>query len=143
MSTASRFKPYAPDVQAVIRLAEALPADHPVHVFVDLVRSIDLTHFVIPPGPKGEKPYHPHALFGVLAWGYLHGVRSSRKLARWPARKPRSRAWRVAASPITARWRASAGTTPPPSRPSSRRRCSSPCGWGWRSWGTWRWTGPS
>jgi len=53
-----------------------------VHVFVDLVRSIDLAHFVIPPGPKGEKPYHPHALFGVLAWGYLHGVRSARKLAR-------------------------------------------------------------
>ncbi len=82
MSTASRFKPYAPDVQAVIRLAEALPPEHPVHVFVDLVRSVDLTHFVVPPGPKGEKPYHPHALFGVLAWGYLHGVRSSRKLAR-------------------------------------------------------------
>jgi transposase len=41
-----------------------------------------LGHFVIPPGPKGEKPYHPHALFGILAWGYLHGVRSSRKLAR-------------------------------------------------------------
>ncbi len=76
------FKPYAPDVQAVVHLAEALPPEHPVHVFVDLVRSIDLGHFVIPPGPKGEKPYHPHALFGVLAWGYLHGVRSSRKLAR-------------------------------------------------------------
>src|SRR6266480_4081628 len=28
------------------------------------------------------KPYAPHALFGMLAWGYLHGVRSSRKLAR-------------------------------------------------------------
>src|SRR2546430_7395019 len=82
MSTADRFKPYAPDVHATIRLDEALPAEHPVHVFVDLVRSVDLTHFVIPPGPKGEKPYHPHALFGVLAWGYLHGVRSSRKLAR-------------------------------------------------------------
>jgi transposase len=82
MSTASRFKPYAPDVHATIRLEEALPAEHPVHVFVDLVRSVDLTRFVIPPGPKGEKPYHPHALFGVLAWGYLHGVRSSRKLAR-------------------------------------------------------------
>src|SRR5207342_2719520 len=26
--------------------------------------------------------YHPHALFGILAWGYLHGVRSARKLAR-------------------------------------------------------------
>jgi transposase len=82
MSSADRFKPYAPDVHAMIRLEEALPADHPVHVFVDLVRSIDLTHFVVPPGPKGEKPYHPHALFGVLAWGYLHGVRSARKLAR-------------------------------------------------------------
>ena len=77
-----RFKPYAPDVHAVVQLEEALPPDHPVHVFVDLVRSIDLGHFIVPPGPKGEKPYHPHALFGVLAWGYLHGVRSSRKLAR-------------------------------------------------------------
>src|SRR5918912_1903485 len=76
------FKPYAPDVQAIVRLEAALPPEHPVHVFVDLVRSIDLGHFVIPPGPKGEKRYRPHALFGVLAWGYLHGVRSSRKLAR-------------------------------------------------------------
>src|ERR687886_2381110 len=76
------FKRYAPDVRAVVRLEAALPPEHPVHVFVDLVRSIDLGYFVIPPGPKGEKPYHPHALFGVLAWGYRHGVRSSRKLAR-------------------------------------------------------------
>src|SRR6185295_16217837 len=82
MSSADRFKPYAPDVQAVVRLEEALPPEHPVHVFVDLVQAVDLSHFVILPGPKGEKPYHPHALFGILAWGYLHGVRSSRKLAR-------------------------------------------------------------
>ena len=82
MMAADRFKPYAPDVHAVVRLDEALPPDHPVHVFVDLVRGIDRAHFLVPPGPKGEKPYHPHALFGVLAWGYLHGVRSSRKLAR-------------------------------------------------------------
>lgn len=82
MSSADRFKPYAPDVQAVVRLEDALPPEHPVHLFVDLVASVDLSHFVITPGPKGEKPYDPHALFGVLAWGYLHGVRSSRKLAR-------------------------------------------------------------
>ena len=82
MSSADRFKPYAPDVQAVVRLEEALPPEHPIHVFVDLVQGVDLRHFVIPPGPKGEKPYHPHALFGILAWGYLHGVRSARKLAR-------------------------------------------------------------
>ena len=82
MPPADRFTPYTPDVHAVVRLEAALPPDHPVHAFVDLIRSTDLAHFVIPPGPKGEKPYHPHALFGVLAWGYLHGVRSSRKLAR-------------------------------------------------------------
>src|ERR687885_862544 len=82
MSAPDRFKPYAPDVHAVVRLEEALAPEHPVHVFIDLVRSVDLGHFVIPPGPKGEKPYHPHALFGILAWGYLHGVRSARKLAR-------------------------------------------------------------
>src|SRR5215212_3102754 len=82
MSAPDRFKPYAPDVQSVVRLEDALPPEHPVHLFVDLVQGVDLSHFVIPPGPKGEKPYHPHALFGILAWGYLHGVRSSRKLAR-------------------------------------------------------------
>ena len=82
MPASTRFKAYAPDVRAVVRLDEALPPEHPVHVFVDLVQSIDVGHFVIPPGPKGEKPYHPRALFGILAWGYLHGVRSSRKLAR-------------------------------------------------------------
>ena len=69
-------------MHTVVRLEEALPPEHPVHVFVDLVQSVDLEHFVVPPGPKGEKPYHPHALFGLLAWGSLHGVRSSRKLAR-------------------------------------------------------------
>src|SRR5215216_4575373 len=82
MVTPDRFKPYAPDVQAVVRLEDALPPEHPIHVFVDRVQGVDLGHFVIPPGPRGEKPYHPHALFGILAWGYLHGVRSSRKLAR-------------------------------------------------------------
>src|SRR5215210_4591252 len=82
MSASDRFKPYDPNVQAVVRLEEALPPEHPIHLFVDRVRSVDLGHFVIPPGPKGEKPYHPHALFGILAWGYLHGVRSARKLSR-------------------------------------------------------------
>src|SRR3954467_4565495 len=82
MSSADRFKRSPPAVRAVVRLEEALPPEHPIHVFVDLVQGVDMRHFVIPPGPKGEKPYHPHALFGILAWGYLHGVRSARKLAR-------------------------------------------------------------
>jgi hypothetical protein len=34
MAVLERFKAYAPDVQAVVRLEEALPPEHPVHVFV-------------------------------------------------------------------------------------------------------------
>jgi len=56
MSALDRFKPYAPDVQAVVRLEEALPPEHPIPVFVDRVQGVDLRHFVIPPGPKGEQP---------------------------------------------------------------------------------------
>src|SRR3954468_11807969 len=82
MSASDRFNLYAPDVQAVARLEEGRPPEPPIHVFVDLVQGLFLSLFVIPVGPKGEKPYHPHALFGILAWGYLHGVRSARKLAR-------------------------------------------------------------
>ena len=82
MSSTDRFKPYAPDVPAVVRLEEAVPPEHPVHLFVELVPGVDLSQCVLPRGPKGETPYHPHALFGILAWGSLPGVRSSRKLAR-------------------------------------------------------------
>lgn len=71
MSSLDRFKPDAPDVQEVARLEEALPPEHPIHVLVDPVRSVDLGHFVIPIGPEGEKPYHPHALFGVSGPGLL------------------------------------------------------------------------
>jgi len=82
MITPDHFKPYAPDLHAVVRLDVALPPDHAVHVFVDLIQGVSLDHFVVPSSAQGEKPYHPHALFGILCWGYLHGVHSSRNLAR-------------------------------------------------------------
>ena len=82
MLPADRSKPCAPNVRAVARQEEALPPEHPAHLSVDRVRAVDLAHLVIPPGPEGQKPYHPHALFGVLARGDPHGVRSSRTPAR-------------------------------------------------------------
>src|SRR5215218_7924941 len=122
MASTDRFKPYAPDVQAVVRLEEALPPEHPVHLFVDLVRSVDLGHFAVPPGPKGEKPYHPHAPFGILAWGYLHGVRSARKLAQL-ARQEATFVYLAGAGGRTiGRWRGSGGRMGPRSRRCSRRR---------------------
>ena len=56
----------APDVGAVVRLEEALPPDHPVPLFVDLVRSVDLGHFAIPPEPKARS-VTPH-LGGSALW---------------------------------------------------------------------------
>jgi transposase len=122
MSATERFKPYAPDVQAVVRLEEALPPEHPIHVFVDLVQGVDLGHFAIPPGPKGEKPYHPHALFGILAWGYLHGVRSARKLARLARQEATFVYLAGAVGRTTGRWRGFGETTRRRSRRCSRRR---------------------
>ena len=58
MASRVRFKPFTPDVQTMARLEEALPPEHPVHVFVKLVRSVGLGHSVVPPGPNGEKTYH-------------------------------------------------------------------------------------
>lgn len=56
MTSSDRFKPYAPNVHGVVRLDLALPPDHPVHVFVDLIQGISLDHFVVPPGPESENP---------------------------------------------------------------------------------------
>jgi len=82
MVPAERFTPYAPDLRAVVRLEEALPPDHPVHIFVALIQGISLDHFRVAPGPQGEKPWHPHALVGVLAGGSRPGVRAARTRAR-------------------------------------------------------------
>src|SRR5215210_1428456 len=141
MSASDRFKPYDPNVQAVVRLEEALPPEHPIHLFVDRVRSVDLGHFVIPPGPKGEKPYHPHALFGILAWGYLHGVRSARELARLARQEATFASLAGAGGRATGRWRAFRETTPRSSRPCSRRRWCRRRGWGWHGRATSSWTG--
>jgi len=122
MMPAKRFKPYAPDVHAVVRLEEALPPDHPVHVFVDLVRSIDLAHFLVPPGPKGEKPYHPHALFGVLAGATCTGSARRGSWPDWRGRRRHSSTSRAVASRITARWHASGAKTRRRSSRCSRRR---------------------
>ena len=57
MAARNRFKAYAPDVNAVVRLDEALPPEHPVHVFVDLVQSSDLDNlYFIPAGTDAPNP---------------------------------------------------------------------------------------
>ena len=69
MLAPNRFKPYAPDVHAVVRLDVALPPNHPVHVCVDLIRSISLDHVVVSPGRRGSSPAIRTRCSGCWPWG--------------------------------------------------------------------------
>jgi transposase len=63
---------------------EFLGEDHPVWLVLDLVDVIDLSgfHGVYVDGGAGRPAYDPAVMLGLLVWGYTHGMRSSRKIAR-------------------------------------------------------------
>jgi len=63
------------------RLDEAIPADHPLRLFVEIIGRLDLgslTHGYSP--GLGRPGIQPRVMVSVLLWGLLSGVRSSRKL---------------------------------------------------------------
>src|SRR5271157_5758978 len=68
------------DVQ--VRLGDCLAADHPARFLVDLLGLVDFAAFRARFGPKGGRPYDPAVLCGLLLYGYLRGLFSSRKLER-------------------------------------------------------------
>jgi len=62
-------------------LDEAIPPDHPLRLFVEIIGRLDLgslTHGYSP--GLGRPGIHPRVMVSVLLWGLLSGVRSSRKL---------------------------------------------------------------
>jgi transposase len=61
-----------------------LDGDHPVWFVLDLVDVIDLSGFHVEyvDGGVGRPAYDPAVMLGLLVWGYAHGLRSSRKIAR-------------------------------------------------------------
>lgn len=67
------------------RLDDALPADHPVQLFDELLRSAAfaptfaaMTHAYVL--HEGQPPYHPRDLAGLCIYGMLNRIRSSRQL---------------------------------------------------------------
>jgi transposase len=68
------------DVQ--VRLGDCLAADHPARFLVDLLGLVDFSAFRARFGAKGGRPYDPAVLCGLLLYGYLRGLFSSRKLER-------------------------------------------------------------
>lgn len=61
-------------------LAECLPEDHISFVVSDIVNNMDLSGIERDYTEDGHPAYHPKMMIKVLFYGYIQGVRSSRKL---------------------------------------------------------------
>ena len=66
-------------------LDELVPEDHPVRFVATFVDALDRSEWeemgVCPDGdPLGAPAYHPRALLSVWLYGFMTGVRSTRKL---------------------------------------------------------------
>jgi transposase len=79
------FRPYQPDQILMLppSLQEWLPADHEVYFVTDLTNALDLSEiYGSYREERGYPPYHPLLMVRVWLYGYMRGIRSSRKLAR-------------------------------------------------------------
>jgi transposase len=79
------FRPYAPDQLLLLppSLREWLPEDHPVYFVNDLVETLDLAPILSGyEEERGFPPYHPVLMSKLIIYGYVRGVRSSRKVQR-------------------------------------------------------------
>jgi transposase len=66
-------------------LGELIADDHPVRFVAEFVDALDLEAWIeLGIGPDGEAlgapAYHPRALLSVWLYGFMTGIRSSRKL---------------------------------------------------------------
>lgn len=82
---AKTFRPYAPDQMLLLppSLREWLPEDHPVYFVNDLVETLDLEPILSAYSEeRGYPPYHPLLMSKLIIYGYVRGLRSSRKIQR-------------------------------------------------------------
>lgn len=62
-----------------------LPEDHPVYFVLDLLEELDVSAIeekYQAKDSRGERPYSPTMMVGLLIYGYSVGIRSSRKLEK-------------------------------------------------------------
>ena len=82
---AKTFREYAPDQMLLLppSLREWLPQDHVVYFVGDLVDALDLEPILSTyDEDRGFPPYHPVMMTKLIIYGYVRGVRSSRKVQR-------------------------------------------------------------
>src|SRR5258707_173393 len=80
------YRPYEPDQMFLMppSLTDWLPAGHMVYFVREILDTIDLSPItcVYEDETRGNPPYHPKVMTGILIYGYCHGIVSSRKLEK-------------------------------------------------------------
>jgi transposase len=82
MSRAFQTVDYERTLDLTISLRDVLPVGHLARFVVDLVAELDLTSIYARYAPRGGVAYAPEILLGLLLYGYVTGVFSSRKIER-------------------------------------------------------------
>ena len=83
---AKGYRPVVRDQQFLLPpdMREWLPASDPVWLLIDLVEGMDTSafHGERRIGGAGRAGYDPDMLLTLVVWGWLQGVRSSRRIER-------------------------------------------------------------
>ena len=62
-------------------LDDAISEDHPVRLFDEILRTLDWSAWIVPCGEhSGRPPIHPRILAGIILYGLMQRIRSSRML---------------------------------------------------------------
>jgi transposase len=73
---------YDQSLKQTVTIEECLPPDHLARFIVMIIAILDLSVIYARYAPRGGEPYAPEILLGVLLYGYITGVFSSRKIER-------------------------------------------------------------
>jgi transposase len=65
-----------------VRLGDCLAPDHPARFLVDLLGPLDFAAFRARFAARGGRPFDPAVVCGLLIYGYVRGLCSSRKIER-------------------------------------------------------------
>lgn len=73
---------YGKSLQQTVTIAECLLPDHLARFIVSVIAMLDLSAIYAEYASRGGEPYAPEILLGLLLYGYVSGVFSSRKIER-------------------------------------------------------------
>ena len=82
MSRQFKTVDYAASLQQTVSIAEVLPPEHLARFIVSVIALLDLSGIYAQYAPRGGEPYAPEILLGLLLYGYVSGVFSTRKIER-------------------------------------------------------------